>query len=178
MSGVFTNVITAVEVTPSNVGDSTPFPDLVKKTAENFKMKEVSADKAYSSRKNLELVSENGAIPFIPFRSNMTSRPKGCMIWKRMYQYFEWNYDEYMLHYHKRSNAESLFSMLKRKFGNNLRTKTETSRDNEILCKGLCHNIAVLIHAVFELNLNIEFEDCLKGTNFYANNESAQIFRQ
>lgn len=44
--------------------------------------------------------------------------------------------------------------MLKRKFGNNLKTKTFTGQVNEILCKAICHNIVVLIHETNELGVN------------------------
>src|SRR5215207_3754490 len=46
--GVKTNVVTAVEVTDAHAGDSPQFPKLVEKTAQNFAMRQVSADKAYS----------------------------------------------------------------------------------------------------------------------------------
>jgi hypothetical protein len=44
--------------------------------------------------------------------------------------------------YHKRSNVEATFSMIKRVFGDSVRSKTETARQNEVLLKILCHNPA------------------------------------
>lgn len=44
--------------------------------------------------------------------------------------------DEFLAHYHKRSNVESTFSMIKRKFGDFLRSKTDTAMVNEALAKG------------------------------------------
>lgn len=76
-----------------------------------------------------------------------------------MYIYFIEHEEEFMLHYHKRSNAESVFSMMKRKFSQNLKMRSETGQDNEILCKALCHNICVLIQECFELNINIDLEE-------------------
>ena len=58
--------------------------------------------------------------------------------------------------YHLRSNIESTFSMVKRKFGNYLRTKTFTGQTNEILCKAVCHNIVVMIHEMNEIGVNPE----------------------
>jgi transposase len=49
-----------------------------------------------------------------------------------------------MEHHHKRSNAESTFSMTKAKFGGSLRSKTRQAQFNEALCKILCHNIRVV----------------------------------
>lgn len=50
-----------------------------------------------------------------------------------------------MQRYHQRSNAESTFSMLKRKFQNKLMLKNEVGQTNEALAKVLCYNICVLI---------------------------------
>jgi transposase len=62
-----------------------------------------------------------------------------------------------MTHYHKRSNVETTFHMIKSKFGDALRSKTESAQINEALCKVLCHNIVVLISAMHELNLKPKF---------------------
>ena len=52
MCGVVTNVITAVEVCESEGADSPFMPGLVATTAEHFTVREVSADKGYSSVDN------------------------------------------------------------------------------------------------------------------------------
>jgi hypothetical protein len=41
------------------------FPALVNATARNFQIAEVSADKAYSSKANLQLVDDKGGVPYI-----------------------------------------------------------------------------------------------------------------
>ena len=89
--------------------------------------------------------------------------------------YFYEHRDEFMKHYHKRSNAETVFSMIKRKFDMNLRTKSELSQSNEILCKALCHNIVVLIHETFELGISTDFEENYTEINYCAKDGSAQI---
>lgn len=50
-----------------------------------------------------------------------------------------------MKKYHKRSNVESTFSAIKRKFGDSVLSKTDTAMKNEVLCKILCHNLTCLI---------------------------------
>ncbi len=67
------------------------------------------------------------------------------------------NQSAYMEKYHKRSNVESTFSMIKAKFGDALRSKTERAQINEALCKVLCHNICCLIQSMFELGLKPKF---------------------
>ena len=100
MCGVNTKIVTAVEITEANVHDSPPFPGLVAKTAENFTMSEVSADKAYLSRKNLRAIVDAGATPYIPFKVN--SRPEhthGDSLWAKTYHYFSLYRQEFMDHY-------------------------------------------------------------------------------
>jgi len=60
-------------------------------------------------------------------------------------------------HYHKRSNVESTFSMIKRTFGDSLRSRTDTAMRNETLCKVLAHNLVVLIHEMYELGIDPVF---------------------
>jgi len=151
MSGVKTNIITAVNVTRGTAHDSPEFIPLLERTSRYFIIREVSADTAYSSRKNLQAVSDLGGVPFITFREGVTDRCRGALIWKRMYQYFTQHREEFMEHYHKRSNAETVFSMIKRKLGMRLRNRKEISQVNEVLLKCLAHNIIVLIHEMFEL---------------------------
>jgi hypothetical protein len=59
---------------------------------------------------------------------------------------------------HRRnSNVETTMSMIKRKFGGSLRSRLFTAQVNEVLCKVLCHNLAVLVHSMFELGVTPEF---------------------
>jgi hypothetical protein len=46
--------------------------------------------------------------------------------------------------------------MIKTKFGDSLRSKTETAGRNEVLAKILCHNICCLISAIYELGIDPE----------------------
>lgn len=154
MIGTKTNIITSIEITEGHAADSPYFVPLVESSAKDFTLKEISADKAYSSRKNLEAAIDNGAIPFIPFRNNSRSKAGGSHVWSSAYRYYINHQEEFYQKYHLRSNVESTFSMLKRKFGNNLKTKTFTGQVNEILCKAICHNIVVLIHETNELGVN------------------------
>ena len=143
MVGTKTNIVTAVEIHGRHTNDSIVLPALVNGTAQNFQIAEVSADKGYASRANAEAVTAVGATPFISFASH--HRGNGGGTWEKMYHYFQFRRDEFLQHYHKRSNVESTFSMMKRKFGDGLRSKTDVAMFNETLCKILCHNLVVLI---------------------------------
>ena len=158
MSGVRTNVICSIEITDGSAHDAPLFAKLVESTAKRFQMKEVMADKGYCSRDCFTIVSEHGAIPFIPFKRNTTNKPRNSPIWKAMFQYFSEHKEAFMEHYHLRSNAESVFSMMKRKQGTHLRSKNDTAQVNELLCKALVHNICVLIQEMSESGIKVDFE--------------------
>ena len=69
----------------------------------------------------------------------------------------ESNQEQFMESYHKRSNVETTFSMIKAKFGDRLRSKTQTAQINEALCKVLAHNLCVLIQSIYELGIEPTF---------------------
>lgn len=158
--GTKTNIITAANITKATRGDALEFAGLVENTKKVFDIREVSADKAYSSRHNLAIVSQLGGIAYIPFRTGTGGRPKGPWIWRRMFDMYTSHREEFMMHYHKRSNVESTFHMIKNKFGDYLRSKNEISQNNEILAKCLAHNICVLVQEMLELGIDINFEKC------------------
>jgi transposase len=129
---------------------------LLESTAKaGFNMQEISADKGYISAKNLKATVDQGATPYIPFKSNTTG--KGSKLWKKLFHYYSFNREEFLTHYHKRSNVETTFSMIKAKFGERLRCKTETAQVNEALCKVLCHNLCVVIQSMYELGVEPQF---------------------
>lgn len=155
-----TNVVISLVVSEGTSGDSLFLDPLVKNASRNFELKEVSADKAYLSRNNLNSIASIGAIPFIPFKSNSIANPKGTSLWRTMYEFFHDNKEEFLKHYHRRSNVESAFWMIKKNYRNFIRTKTYTSQMNELLVKCLCHNLSVLVQESFELGINIDFSEC------------------
>ena len=162
MCGVKTNIVTAVEVTPTQSADAPYMAPFIKTTSKNgFDVQEVSGDKAYLSRDNLWAAHEVNATAYIPFKSNSVGHRKGHHkqdpLWTQMFHYFNFRRSEFLAHYHKRSNVETTFSMIKAKFGASVRAKTPTAQVNETLVKILCHNIVVLISAIYELGITPVF---------------------
>ena len=155
MCGVKTNIVTAVEIQERHTGDSKLLPPLLETTSKNFRIAEVSADKGYASRTNTNAVAILGATPYIAFSDH--HKGLGGGMWGHMYHYFMFKREDFLAHYHKRSNVESTFSMMKRKFGDSLRSKTDVAMVNETLCKVLCHNLVVLIHEMYELGIDPVF---------------------
>ena len=154
--GARTNVVTAVRILDKDAADSPQFVPLLKQTADGFTIGEVSADKAYSSYENFEAVADCGGTGFIAFKSNTTAAGGGTF--GKMFHYFSFKRDEFLTHYHKRSNVESTFSMVKRKFGPDVRSKTDAAMKNEVLCKLIAHNLCVLNQEMHELGITAEFD--------------------
>src|ERR1700685_433246 len=155
MCGVKTNVVTAVEIAGKDASSTPMLPALLSTTAKTFSPREVSGDKEFGSLANYDAIERTGAVPFIPFKSIHTGRGGG--LWRQMFHYFQFRRDEFLGHYHKRSNVESTFSMIKAKFRDHVRSKTDVAMRNEALCKILCHNICVLIQEMYELGIEATF---------------------
>ena len=149
-------------------GNKSPYlAPFVETTARSFEVSEVSGDKAYVSKNNLRAVQDVGAIPYIPFRANSVAwnrKQKHDSLWERMYHYYNFNRSEFLAHYHKRSNVETTFSMVKAKFGTSVRSKTPVAQVNDVLAKILCHNICVLIQSAYELGISPVFDAETFGT--------------
>ena len=107
-------------------------------------------------------VADAGGTPYIPFTSNAKassmSMSKPERLWRQMYHMFTFNEAEFNRHYHKRSNVETCFHMMKAKFGDKVRAKTPTAQVNEVLVKVLCHNICCLIRAMHVLGITPTFD--------------------
>ena len=154
MIGVKTHIVTGVTITDRDRHDITQFKPLLEQTAQNFSMQEVLADKAYNSREMVAFVDKMGAEPFIPFRSNCSVKPNlKAAAWDRLFHLYNFKREEFLTHYHKRSNVESAFSSMKRKFGDFIRSKTEVAQTNEALLKVLAHNIVCVVHSIHELGI-------------------------
>ena len=74
-----------------------------------------------------------------------------------MFFYYNLHREEFLTHYHQRSNVESTFSMVKAKFSDSVRSHTDTAMKNEVLCKFLCHNICCVIQSQIELGIDPVF---------------------
>ena len=147
-----------MEVSGAHANDSPYFSPLLDATVQSgFQIKEVSADKGYDSFNNRRLTLVKGAIPYIPHREVVYNLKEKSELWKRMYYFYKFKEAEFKQHYHKRSNVETVFSMIKAKFGERIRSKTNVSQTNEVLCKVLCHNLCCLIQSMYELGVDVDF---------------------
>lgn len=125
-------------------------------TRKNFDVKEVMADKSYTSREHLAYADLHEISPYMPFKENVNEfNSRSNVRWTRYYHYFALNRSEFIAKYNIRSNVETTFHMLKSKFGGLLKSRTFNGQRNEALCKVICHNICCLIQAINEFGIEI-----------------------
>ena len=162
--GVKTNVVTAVDVSDAGANDSPSCSRSYGRPPSTLRRRELSADKAYLSKGNFEGAHELGTDLYVPFKSNSVFKdPKRRRsgAWERAFHYYQYNREEFLQHYHLRSNVESTMDMIKAKFGPALRTKVQAAQFNEVLGKVLVHNLSVLVRSMYELGIEPQFQSWL-----------------
>lgn len=162
MVGTETHVVTGARV--SNAADCPQLPELLDMTTKQFVVREVSADKAYLSKKNLEAINKAGATPFIPFKENSVGMASKSEHWRKMWCHFTLKADDFAKRYHRRSNVETVMHMVKAKFGAAVRAKTPRAQINEILAKLICHNLACIVQAIEEHGIQVDFGPSVSTT--------------
>ena len=80
MCGVKTNVVTAVEIGERYAADCPQFASLFTATTRNFQVREASADAAYLSYENCDMVGQAGGTPYILPKSNTTAAERGLAL--------------------------------------------------------------------------------------------------
>ena len=157
--GVKTNIIAGVEIGEEHSADSPKFIPLAQQLIANgFNMREISGDKAYMSNDNLVYADSMGATAFIPFRNGVGARGSDrSSTWTKMFYYFMYNREEFLRHYHARSNVETTFSAIKKKLGETLKSRNRQAQVNELMCKLIAYNITVLIQEMHELGIKPDF---------------------
>jgi transposase len=154
--GCRTNVAVAIEMTSKDVNDCPLLPELAHQACERgFKIKELCGDKGYLSVANAETTYELGALPFLAPKVDTTGGSGG--LFAKMVGYYQYRREEFLQHYHQRSNVESTFSAVKRKFGDAVRARTDVAMANEVLCKFVCFNLTRVILSQVQLGIEATF---------------------
>jgi transposase len=89
----------------------------------------------------------------------MKTQQRGVSGWGDMIAFFTIHRQEFDALYHRRVQVESVNSAIKRRFGESLRSRTPTSRRNELLCKLIAYNLVVLIQQIHLLHAEEEWLD-------------------
>jgi transposase len=75
-----------------------------------------------------------------------------------MYHKFAYHRDDFLAHYHRRSNVETVFSMVKAKFGDGLPGRTTEAQTGEVIATFVAHNLSMLIQAFYEMGIEPTFD--------------------
>jgi hypothetical protein len=98
---------------------------------------------AYLSRRNCNLIARKGRNPIIKPKRNTTIRKRGSQSWRAMITLWLEDKESFLKRYHQRSKAESIYSALKRCYGNNLTSHRRRAQRHELHLKTLSYNIGV-----------------------------------
>lgn len=156
-TGRKTHAAFAVSIDAKSGKDSEYLREHIKQITKKFLINDWCGDSKYLSRANCNAVAEVGGNPWFKPKTNTTKRPQGSQAWKNMIVEFHKNPRRAKYHYHKRSQSESTFSSKKRKFGDGVRSKLDSAKENEEHLAWGVHNLSRLSHAKHELNSKLKF---------------------
>ncbi len=160
--GVVGQMICGATATVGWRHDGTQLPGLVAQVRQIFSIKEWVGDSAYTSRKACALLASVGAKPFLWPRKGFTKKSLGCSQWRRMLEHFELDPEDFSKHYHQRSKAETVISVVKNYFGDYVLSKKLEAQLNELLFKALDYNICRLGYLVATGVLEPPKAECLQ----------------
>jgi transposase len=130
-------------VTDWKTNDSKEFKRLIAYLPRLGKM---IADKAYSSRKNCEVVANKKGTPYLAFKTDATAKAKGCSAWKISFRAYNDNSKEWMTDYHIRSVVESVFASFKRCWGSEIRSKKCWLKRRELSIEVVAYNVKRVLY--------------------------------
>ncbi len=139
-------VIAYAKATKGTKHDSPFFEELVRAVVKNgFSIKTLLADKGYTSKESYVLCKELGIFNvFIDFRSNATGKRSKSDLWKEKLKLYKENKEVWNETYRFRVLVEGIFSAMKKKHLNYLRSRKETAMDVEVLLKALVYNLTII----------------------------------
>lgn len=153
--GNFLNAICSAIITEGNKADSPVLKQLLDGTVYTSIMKILCADPAYLSRPNCNLAEDLGTILRVKPKKNTTRKPKGSKAWKENVSLAQDHPEIFAKEYHKRSNVETDFWMIKGKNAGFVWSIEEEGQENEILFKVFNHNVRCLARGNIEFDIKL-----------------------
>ncbi len=137
-----TLMINASRVCERPGGDARHLIALVRRV-DLSRLETVYGDKAYISRKNVQYIHDLGAYPAIEPKKRLRARSRGYRGYKELIREYRRNPEEWKKKhsYGKRSLVETVFGMLKGRFGGGLSSRRHRQQRRELLLKVVLHNI-------------------------------------
>ncbi len=145
-------VVTGFKISGKPVHDSKHAMTLLKQCHKTRRSNYYVMDKGYDSEDIHSLARDKlGSIAMIPLRQRKRKKIKGKYRRKMI-----WEFDEEL--YHNRNLVETMFSVLKRKYGEEIRAKKYWNQLKEIKFKVLVHNLDRYARVIFILQMRISTE--------------------
>lgn len=124
-----------------------------RKILSELKIDYALADKGYDCKKNRQFViNKLKAIPIIPKR-----------YYTNFYGYLKQGKKIDGEYYHQRSKAETVFSVIKKKYGSCLRARSFSAQKIEAICKLIAYNVDRIISTNFYYSLRMSAEPYSKN---------------
>lgn len=139
-------IICYAKATKGTVNDSPLFEEFVRAIIKNgFNIKTLLADAGYLSKNHYALCKELGITnAFIDFKSNNQLRRAKSDLWREKLRLYKEQKEIWNQTYRFRVIVEGVFSAIKRKNINYLRSRRETAMDVELLLKALVYNLTII----------------------------------
>ena len=142
-----TKQIVSMKVTKENVGDGSMFKPLLEEATTQTNVKRVLADGAYGSRDNFQFLHDSNLEPGIKVRKNSSAKSMGCSprkitVLRQLSDFDKWKHSA---SYGHRWVAETVFSSLKRIFGEHVSSIRWKNIVNELLIKAHVYNMFMKI---------------------------------
>jgi len=135
--------ILALEVTDEKVGDERMLQPLVEEASKKARIAKTIGDGAYDTKRIFRYLDANGIEPIIKVRKDASSKAGGCVPRRLVAQEYLRNPEGWKRRhgYGQRWMVESVFSSLKRTFGEYVSAKTMHNMANEIMLKASLYNL-------------------------------------
>lgn len=137
--------VVSMEVTSEEVHDSKVFKKLVKDASENNGVRRVLADGAYDSKENFQFLADRGIDAAIKVKKNSSGKSHGCYprklaVLQQLSDFEKWKAS---VSYGRRWIAESVFSAMKRMFGEYVMARNYQNTVKEMFLKASLYNMFV-----------------------------------
>ncbi|MEO9295544.1 MAG: IS5 family transposase [Nitrososphaera sp.] len=140
---VWKKKVVSLQVTSEDVHDSRVLKKLVKGASENNDVGRVLADGAYDSKENFHYLADNGIEAAIKVKKNSSGKAHGCyprklVVLQQLSGFDRWKRS---VSYGHRWIAESVFSAMKRMFGEYVMARNYQNMVNEMFLKVSLYNM-------------------------------------
>jgi hypothetical protein len=142
-----TQLVTSIKVRRGPANDTRDFPPVVRRAHAIKRIKVGIGDKGYDSEKNHELLREE-----LHARSIIPARHEDVPIWRTRGRYRKEMKRGYSKKtYHQRSKDETIFSVIKRTMGDEVRSIRVKGQNNEMRAKIISYNAARIASLAYSL---------------------------